>query len=207
MFVLHQSSMGGMIALELASRIHERIVSLTLVVTSAGGIGIGALTPLKGVIFLTKVTFTKEIKDKIPLILGAMYPQDFLKAPAVEYDRPEVTNYDIMAPKLQFRMERQRQQPLMGAFSQMAAALTHSVSAKRLHEIAASVPKIAIVVGDDDNLVRTRNSYYLHKCMPEAEFVALEKTGHVPFSQHPKFCHALLLRVFAEGVEKAKSTQ
>lgn len=46
--------MGGMIALEFASRAASRIISLTLLVTTAGGFSLDGWTPLTGVVGLTK---------------------------------------------------------------------------------------------------------------------------------------------------------
>jgi acetyl esterase/lipase len=42
----------------------------------------------------------------------------------------------------------------MGHISQMGAALTHHVTQDRLARIAKSVPKVVILTGDDDYLVR-----------------------------------------------------
>jgi hypothetical protein len=41
--------MGGMIALELASRIHSQIASLSLLVTTAGGYGTTSFPPWRGI--------------------------------------------------------------------------------------------------------------------------------------------------------------
>ena len=49
--------------------------------------------------------------------------------------------------------------------------MTHDVSPERLREISRTIPKVAIVVGDEDHLVRVKNSFHLKQHMPEAEFV------------------------------------
>ena len=49
-----KASMGGMIALELASKIAPRIISLSLLVSSAGGFGLSRFTPMRGVIGLLR---------------------------------------------------------------------------------------------------------------------------------------------------------
>ena len=91
----------------------------------------------------------------------------------------------------------------VGSVSQMAAALTHDVSPERLGEISRTIPKVAIVVGDEDHLVRVKNSFYLKQHMPEAEFVQWSNTGHgVPAQQRKRF-NDLLERVFAEGRQAA----
>lgn len=91
--------------------------------------------------------------------------------------------------------------------SQMAAALTHKVSPARLRQISRTIPKVAIVVGDEDNLVRIGNSFHLKEHMPEAEFVQWERTGHgVPAQQKRRF-NALLERVFAEGRDRVRTGQ
>jgi pimeloyl-ACP methyl ester carboxylesterase len=92
----------------------------------------------------------------------------------------------------------------MGNLSQMAAALTHHVQPERLRRIARAIPKVLILTGDDDNLVRPSNSVYLKKEMPEAEFIQWEKTGHGIHIQHRNRFHALLERVFEEGRQKVR---
>ena len=92
----------------------------------------------------------------------------------------------------------------MGMFSQMAAALTHHVSADRLHHISRSIPKIVIVTGDQDHLVHSSNSVYLKQHMPEAELVEWKNTGHgIHLQRHSQFV-AFLERVFEEGREAAR---
>ncbi len=59
----------------------------------------------------------------------------------------------------------------------MAAALTHRVTAPRLAFISKSIPKVYIMTGDTDNLVKPANSYWMKDQMPEAEFELWEGTG------------------------------
>jgi hypothetical protein len=90
----------------------------------------------------------------------------------------------------------------------MAAALTHHVSVSRLLSISTSIPKVLIVTGDQDNLVDTRNSYYMKEHMPEAEFIQWENTGHGIHLQRTVWFNALLEKVFKESkrcVEREKS--
>ena len=101
-------------------------------------------------------------------------------------------------------METTRPQTLMGALSQMAAGLTHNVSPERLRRISKSVPKVMILTGDHDNLVRPSCSVHLKQHMPEAELVQWEHTGHGIHVQWGKRFNALLERVFEEGRERAK---
>ena len=92
----------------------------------------------------------------------------------------------------------------MGTFSQMAAGLTHHVAPARLRRIAQTVPKVLILTGDEDNLVRPSNSVYIKSHMPEAEFIQWEKTGHGIHIQHKDRFNELLERVFAEGRQKVR---
>ena len=92
----------------------------------------------------------------------------------------------------------------MGTISQMAAALTHHVSPERLHHISRSIPKVLILTGDEDNLVRPTNSIHLKTNMPEAELVQWKHTGHAIHAQHLKRFNALLERVFEEGNQRVQ---
>ena len=90
------------------------------------------------------------------------------------------------------------QKPL-GSISQMWAGFTHHVQPGRLTRISKTIPKVVILTGDDDHLVRPTNSAYLKKHMPEAEYIVWKDTGHVVNLQHVERFNALLERVFHEG--------
>lgn len=97
------------------------------------------------------------------------------------------------------RVALTRDQKPMGSFSQMWAGLTHHVQAKRLAQISKTIPKVVILTGDEDHLVRPTNSAYLKKHMPEAEYIVWQNTGHVVGMQHVERFNVLLERVFEEG--------
>lgn len=88
---------------------------------------------------------------------------------------------------------------ILGSISQMAAALTHYVSNSRLRTIESSIPKIAILTGDDDHLVDPSNSRKLSQAMPSAEYVIWTRTGHWLPSQWPERTGKFLEGVFEEG--------
>jgi pimeloyl-ACP methyl ester carboxylesterase len=90
------------------------------------------------------------------------------------------------------------QQPV-GALSQMWAGLTHSVSPDRLRTIARNVPYVVLATGDEDHLVSPSNSVHLASCMPGAELVQWENTGHAVQLQRTSDFNALIERAVAEG--------
>lgn len=197
--------MGGMIALELTSRIASRIASLSLLVTTSGGWAPRNFTPFKGIWGLTRLTFAKTTEDKVKLLLPILYPVNWLEQPAEAYSRPEITNSEVLTQVHIYRINTARRQTLVGVFSQMAAALTHYVSPDRLRTIAASIPKVYIMTGDEDNLVRPANSHHLKSCMPEAEFEVWEHSGHGVFGQHPKRFREKMAQVMQEGWDRRET--
>ena len=76
------------------------------------------------------------------------------------------------------------------------------MQAERLAQISKTIPKVVILTGDEDHLIRPTNSGYLMKHMPEAEYVEWKDTGHVVNLQHSERFNALLERVFQEGESK-----
>ncbi|EPQ51174.1 hypothetical protein GLOTRDRAFT_133293 [Gloeophyllum trabeum ATCC 11539] len=198
-------SLGGMISQELATRIPERIVSLTLAVTTPGGWRPFANLPSwKGLSGLTRATFITDPAKKIPIVLEMVYPIKWLDEKD-EDDPLGRTNREVQTELYAERMLVTRPQTMTGALSQMLAGITHHVSPERLASISKSIPKVIIVTGDEDNLVDTRHSDRLKECMPEAEFVRFEHTGHGIHAQQRKKFNALLERVFKEGRERAQS--
>ncbi|KAJ7445772.1 alpha/beta-hydrolase [Mycena galericulata] len=195
-------SLGGMIAQELSTRIPERIASLTLAVTTPGGPMWTNFPPWKGVSSLARLTFTADVNVKIPIILEMVYPQKWIDEPA-EDDNEGRTNREVQIEVYRQRFLVTAPQHILGSLSQMFAALTHRVTPQRLRSISEAIPKVLILTGDDDNLVSPSNSHYLHSCMPAAELVEWEGTGHAIHVQRPKKFNQLLERVFREGRRKA----
>jgi len=192
-----------MIAQELATRIPDRIASLTLTVTTAGGSGrpFGNLPPWKGFISLTRLLMLTDPKTKVPIAMDMLYPPVWL----AEKDAAGRTNLEVQTEIWLRRAEITRPQTLIGALSQMCAALTHCVSPARLATISSKIPKVTIVTGDSDNLVAPSNSRYMKQHMEEAEYLVFEETGHAINTQGKKRYNALLERVFAEGRERARN--
>lgn len=93
----------------------------------------------------------------------------------------------------------------MGHFSQMAAGLTHRVQPERLSRISAQIPKITIVTGDEDHLVRISNSFRLKAAMPEAELVQFPETGHGIHAQRKREFNKLIERTIMEAEERLES--
>ncbi|KAJ7771767.1 alpha/beta-hydrolase [Mycena metata] len=195
-------SLGGMIAQELATRIPDRIASLTLAVTTPGGAPWTNLPPWKGAISLARLMVTADVELKIPLILEMVYPLRWLDEPA-KGDSEGRSNREYQTVLYRQRIAATAPQRLIGALSQMSAGLTHHVTAQRLQRISETIPKVLIVTGDDDNLVSPVNSRYIKNCMPDAEFEEWEDTGHALHVQQPQKFNALLERVFKEGRRKA----
>ncbi|KAF5331672.1 hypothetical protein D9611_007611 [Ephemerocybe angulata] len=92
------------------------------------------------------------------------------------------------------RIEITKPQLFLGHISQRCSGLTHHVSPERLRIISASIPKVLILTGDEDNLVNPANSFRLKASMPEAELAQWEETGHGITNQRA--------RRFNEALEK-----
>jgi pimeloyl-ACP methyl ester carboxylesterase len=195
-------SLGGMIAQELAYRIPNRIVSLLLAVTTPGGYVWDNLPPPYGLISLAKLTFTTpELEKKAEAALPLVYPLKWLSERA-EDDPEGRLNYEVEIEDFLHRATVTRPQPYMGHFSQMAAGLTHHVQPQRLRDISRNIPKVTLVTGDEDHLIRIENSFKLKEAMPEAELVQFKETGHGIHTQRKKEFNKLIRRTIKEGDER-----
>ncbi|OSD01674.1 alpha/beta-hydrolase [Trametes coccinea BRFM310] len=196
-------SLGGMIAQELAKKIPERIVSLTLVVTKPGRRQWFELAPLAGIKGLAKSMMISDPEQKIPIVLNMLFPKEWLDSKR-EGDPEGRTNWELEFEAYRERIRFTRPQSFLGSISQMAAAITHYVSPDELRKISSSIPKVTIVTGDTDNLIDPRNSHILKEHMPEAELIVRQGAGHAVAIQYKEWFNELLERVFKEGREKAQ---
>jgi len=90
----------------------------------------------------------------------------------------------------------------------MAAGLTHNVPPARLAYIAANIPKITIVTGDEDHLVHPSGSERIKKGMESGlsegdrgrvELLRWEGTGHAIHAQREVEFNRLVERCVREG--------
>jgi len=188
-------SLGGMIAQELCYRIPERFISLTLGVTTAGGFPLCNIPPWVGLKNLLRMQFIKDRQERIPYAVEICFNASWLDATA-ENDAKGRTNREVQTVLYNERLAFTRAQKPMGALWQMWAGFTHHVQAKRLAQISKTIPKVVILTGDEDHLVRPTNSAYLKKHMPEAEYIVWKNTGHVVGLQHVERFNIVLEGVF-----------
>ncbi|KAJ7689471.1 alpha beta-hydrolase [Mycena rosella] len=198
------TSLGGMIAQELATRIPDRIASLVLCVTTPGGMPWQNFPPWKGVKALTtncmgdSLLLTKEPEKKAPTVMKMLYPAAWLDAKSTT-DPQGRLNRQVQTEVWLRRVTFSAKQRIIGHVSQLTAALTHRVTPDRLRLISEIIPKVLIVCGSEDWLVDLRHSYDLKTHMPKAEFVQWTDTGHGIYAQRPAEFHDLLVRVFREA--------
>ncbi|KAG6375884.1 Alpha/Beta hydrolase protein [Boletus reticuloceps] len=197
-------SLGGMIAQELAYRIPNRIMSLSLLATRAGG-GPWANIPSSTRFMLSltlepRLLTTSDLEKIFTFLEGALFPTEWLDSLA-EDDPDGRTNREVQRERFCRMMEITKPQTLTGALGQMAALVTHSMSPERLARVSASVPKVLIISAAEDTLIPAAEGENLKRRMPEAEYQCWEKTGHAVFSQYSKRCRQLLEKVFEEGRE------
>ncbi|KAF8483832.1 alpha/beta-hydrolase [Russula ochroleuca] len=212
-------SLGGMIAqgalrtsiphnvdvitlrIELSYRIPERFISLTLAATTAGGFPLCNIPPDAGMIELKsscRVQFIRDPEKRVPYVVEMCFNASWLDATA-KNDAKGRTNREVQTALYNERAALTRVQKPLGAISQMWAGFTHHVQAERLAQISKTIPKVVILTGDEDHLIRPANSAYLKKHMAEAEYIVWKDTGHVVNMQHVERFNALLEGVFQEG--------
>ncbi|PWY99377.1 alpha/beta-hydrolase [Testicularia cyperi] len=200
-------SMGGMIALEMAKQKPELLASLSLISTSPGGRRYG--TPRYGLTSLVRVLTGRVVgfdseQYRLNRLITTLFPEPWL-AERSPQDPQKRTNQEVLYDLFKWRFHFTTRQSLHGALAQMKAALTHNISDADLATINTSVPKICIYTGDVDHLVDPRNSDYLAKHLPTAEFQKFTNAGHALGNQLAGQINQILERVIAEGQQKVES--
>lgn len=166
-------SMGGMIAQEFALRHPQKVRSLVLGCTTAGGpksvrLGGAALTSA-----YSTAAMTPEARGKA--LAEAAFTKGYLE------QHPEV---------IASMIESRRSRPIdNSAFPhRMKAAQEHNTY-DRLGEIRSPT---LVITGKDDALISWENSRILADCINGAEQVILEPAGHCFWMEQPKQSHAAI---------------
>ncbi|KAK4701390.1 hypothetical protein P7C70_g4841, partial [Phenoliferia sp. Uapishka_3] len=176
-------SMGGMIAQELALAIPDRIASLNLTSTKCGDRSDRlTLALLHRALFFGKLmTNTAGTPEQIlSMVIDTLFPQAYLQA-----IDPKTGEANKVAVQKDFekRVEMGKLQSTAGKVGQMMAVLGHCVKADRLKIISSTIPKVAIIHGDMDELIDVQRGVELHEMIPGSEFKLVKGAGHAILAQ------------------------
>lgn len=170
-------SMGGMIAQELTLMSLSRVLSLSLLSTHSGA----TLAPSSGLLHILgnyRPGFSPEANAKF--LLPLLYSEEWLNQSYVDDSGVQwrIKNRDVVKKEL-IESKSKYKENFLGIVYQVAAILTHHVSAKKLNQIKESRIPVLIMTGTDDKLIYPSNSYYLKKILQPEEFIVLKGAGHM----------------------------
>jgi len=170
-------SMGGMIAQELALLIPERISSLTLAVTHAGGRlavmpGFPGTSP-RTILDMLRWAAARTKEEKVRALLPFCYSQKFLE------------QYEEMA--FDWHMETYRHVHLPSLMAQLYAVLGHYITYERMKKLKASPFSIMTIGASEDRVVRVQNTIEIHKLLG-SKLVLFKGCGHMINLECPERC-------------------
>lgn len=179
-------SMGGMIAQELALAQPERVRSLSLIVSHAGGVR--SVVPTARGISLFMRGFIGPRRGRIRALEELIFPADYLASEEMERARERMRKSlgDDVAEGT----------PLSARLAQMGAVFSHN-TANRLHQLAG-ISTLVIGAGQDV-LVRPSGCRRLSTLIPGAELMEFEDAGHGVLFQHSARINDALLAHFGRA--------
>ncbi|KAG3201013.1 hypothetical protein PC128_g4187 [Phytophthora cactorum] len=168
-------SMGGMIAIELAATVPERVLSLALLLTTRG-----AYLPHPR---MWKPFLGSVLGGSMQCVMELLYPSTILNKPID--GRDGLTVQDVLKKYHATPQSDNALPPLYALIAQGVACLTHWVSDDRLELVAKSDFPILIIGGKQDILIPPENSVTLIERLKGEHVHTLffETGGHGAFFQ------------------------
>ncbi|ETO71687.1 hypothetical protein F444_12008 [Phytophthora nicotianae P1976] len=168
-------SMGGMIAIELAASVPERVRSLALLVTTRG-----AYIPHPR---MWKPFLGSVLGGSMQCVMELLYPSSILDKPIAGKDG--LTVQDVLKNYHSTPQSDNGLPPLYALIAQGVACLTHWVSDERLELVAKAGFPILIIGGKQDILIPPENSVTLIERLKgdHVDTLFFETGGHGAFFQ------------------------
>ena len=199
------ASMGGMIALELASMYPDHIASLSLLVTHASIYSYlqSMYHQWRSMVKLFACRFLQP-EQKAATMLDLLYPRDYLDVMVpVEEQETEGRHWTNQTRReklyLMHLNNMKKSHPMgrnvVGAKNQMLAVLTHHVSSDRLHVIRDKGFPIMIIGSRQDALIHVGNTdrLYTHLASNHTTKVIFPDAGHAVSYQERHTIATLLI--------------
>jgi pimeloyl-ACP methyl ester carboxylesterase len=173
-------SMGGMIAQELALGWKDRVRSLSLVATHAGGLR--DLTPPSTSLLLFGRAFLGPRAHRARELERLIFPDEYLRT------------VDMAPLRRALRDQAVAAAPARDRLRQIAAIIGHR-TAPRLHQLAGT-PTL-VVKASRDRLIRPSAHHRLHRLIPGSRLIEFEDAGHAILHQCANRLNDVLLDHFA----------
>jgi len=189
-------SLGGMILQELSLLIPSRIKSMTLISTRCGNtLDIPSSNILK--MFVKVSMRTVSYEEGLDLMIDFLFPEAYLKQPRGEGQ----TQKDDLREFFKTWHNVPRRQSPVGAFGQICAALGHHCSDSNLARISRDLSpgKIAVILGERDEVIYSVRSLQLQDRLPGSELVVFKDGGHALSCQFAEQFNTLMERIMMEG--------
>ncbi|POW13123.1 hypothetical protein PSHT_07846 [Puccinia striiformis] len=187
----------GMISQELSLLVPSRIKSMTLISTRSG-------TPFdfpsvhehsQDVLKVSTKAVTYE--EGLDLMMDFLFPVAYLEKPTTEGR----TQKDDLREFFSTWHNQPRRQSPAGAIGQLCAAIGHHCSDSNLGKISRNLSpgKIAVVLGDRDEMIYAVRSLQLQDRLPGSELVVFKDGGHALSCQFTSEFNNLMQRIMNEG--------
>ncbi|KAM0753340.1 alpha/beta-hydrolase [Meredithblackwellia eburnea MCA 4105] len=190
-------SLGGMIAQEVAVAVPSRLSSLTLTSSRAGPIP-EFPTFKVGKMFLRQLTGrVKGPEHAAALAVDVLFPSKWLDSPDGVVDGK--TRRQVLEKNYLKRAQETKSVTAAGKLGQFSAVTSHYVSPWKLSSILSTIPRVHIIVGDEDQLIAPIRSKQLHAMIPGSTLRWVEGGGHTLPIQFESEYHEWLEAVFQEA--------
>jgi pimeloyl-ACP methyl ester carboxylesterase len=190
-------SMGGMVAQHLALAAPERLASLTLIATHAGG-PLHLLPPAAGLRPFVEANLLAALGRSVsrlsPGLRGPLARARYAALARLLFSDDYLRSNDLEAVTALLRHDFEPPAPEAGRKGQLAAVLRHR-TADRLQALAG-LPTL-VIKAPEDRLIDPRHSDALAAAIPGARLVSLDGAGHGLIRQIPERLGGLLAGHFA----------
>jgi len=176
------SSLGGMIAQEVALKIPQQLATLTLISTHAGGWK-SYIPPLHAMLSMSRQFLAKTKSDQARIVLETVFSQKHLSKPGhkdhlsiIDGAHPTILDYYITELSQKFMKVFAQENAAYLLIQQLSAVLTHHVSYSRLSKLKGKFP-ILVCTGTGDTIIHTSHSNDISSAMG-GELRAFHGAGH-----------------------------